>query len=102
MPFGPSTPYRLRVWGEDEGDFLHILGCGGHQALATRPDESAEAGIAVAEELLGVGEGALHGFLTARIDQLAPNGQAVGVGAVAGVLPNMPGNGAFGLGVRGA
>ena len=61
-----SGPCRLRAWGEDEGDFLHILDGGGHQALAAHPDQSAEAGIAMAEELLGVGEGALHGFLGER------------------------------------
>jgi hypothetical protein len=47
----------------------------------------------VAVQLLGVGEGALHRFLAAAVDGLAPGGVAVGVVALAGILPDMAGGG---------
>ena len=62
-------------------------------------DKPAEPRIAVAEELLGVGKRALYGFLASRINQFAPHGQAIGVGSVSRILPDMTGDGAFGFGV---
>ena len=46
------------------------LGDGGQKGLTAHTDKAAEAGVAVAEQLLGVGEGALHRFLAAGLDQL--------------------------------
>ena len=53
-----------------EGDLLHILCCGGQQTLASDPDERAEARIAMAVQLLGVGEGTLHRLLAPFVDRL--------------------------------
>lgn len=57
-----------------------------------RTHQTSEAGIAVAEELLGVGEGALDGLLAAAVDGFAPCRQTVGVGALTFVLPDMTGD----------
>jgi hypothetical protein len=82
--------FRLRR--EAERDLLDALGGGCEQALDAHAHQTSEAGIAVAVQLLGVGEGALDRLLAAAIDGLAPLGQPVGVGALAGILPDMAGD----------
>lgn len=74
-------------WCFDERhcDLLDVLGGCSQQALAGDTGETSEAGIAVAMQLLGIGKGALDRFLAAFVDRLAPSGQAVGIGALAGV-----------------
>ena len=62
--------------------------------------ETSEAGVAVAMKLLGVGEGALDGFLAAAINGLAPGGLAVGVGALARLGPDMARDQAGGIGAN--
>ena len=56
-----------RLWtgarAEREGDLLDVLGGGGDQALDAHAGQTSEAGVAVAVQLLGVGEGAFDGFL---------------------------------------
>jgi hypothetical protein len=49
--------------GQRESNFLDVLGGGGEQTLAGDGEETAEARVAMAVELLGVGEGALDGLL---------------------------------------
>src|SRR5690606_17061515 len=58
-----------------------------------------EACVAVAVQLLGVGEGTLDGLLAALVDGLAPWRQAVGVGALAFIGPDVTGDGALCLGI---
>ena len=84
---GPDVSAWRRDWRrrQRQGDFFDVLGGGGEQALASDGEQSAEAGVAVAVELFGVGEGALDGFLAASVDALAPRREAMGVGALAGV-----------------
>ena len=85
-----------------EGDLLHVLGGGGHQALTLDPYEASEPGVAMAKELFGVGEGALHGLLSTSVDALAPVGQTTGIRALARILPDVAGQGSLRLAVRGA
>jgi len=77
---------------EREGDLLDVLGGGSEQALTRDGDQSAEAGVAVAMELLGVGEGAFDGLLAPAVDAFAPWVQAVSVGALAGIGPDVAGD----------
>src|SRR5690606_12613320 len=80
-------------------DLLDVL-CGGlQQALAGDADKASKAGVAVAVQLLGVGEGAFHRFLAPLVDRFSPSCEPVGVSAFAGVLPDMAGDGTNGLGV---
>ena len=72
---------------ERQGDFLDVLSGGGEQALGGDGGEAAETGIAMSEELLGVGEGALDHFPAALVEAPAPVGQAMGVGPFPAVLP---------------
>ncbi len=64
--------------------------------------ERPEAGVSVAEELLGVGKGVLDGFLSSLVERLAPVGQAIAVNPFAGVSPDMTGDGFLCLRVGGA
>lgn len=84
---------------EAKGDLLDVLGGGGKQALAGDTRATSKAGVAMAMQLLGVGEGALDGLLAAPVDGLAPGRQPVGVVALAGVLPDMADDGALRLGI---
>lgn len=99
-------PAPLGCWGErcggGEGDLVHVLRGGGHQALTLDPNQAAKASVAMAEERLGVGEAALHRLLAPRMDALAPIGAAAGVRALARLMPDMAGQGSFGLAARGA
>ena len=61
-----------------EGDLLDVLSGGGEQALASDARETAEARVAVAMELLGVGEGAFDGLLSPLVDALCPMASAGG------------------------
>lgn len=78
--------------GHCQGDFLDVLCGGGEQALGCDGGQAPEAGISMSMKLLGVGEGTFDGFLSPLVDGLTPIGQAVGVGSLAGVLPDMAGN----------
>jgi hypothetical protein len=49
---------RERLGAERQGHLFDVLGCGGKQTLGAYTDQSSEAGIAMAVQLLGVGEGA--------------------------------------------
>lgn len=89
-----------RFFGQEKGDLLDILGGGCQEALTGDVEQVSELGIAMAEELLGIGEGALDGLLAALIDGLAPRGQAVSIAGFAGLLPDMAGDSALGFGVR--
>ena len=64
--------------------------------------EGSEAGVSVTEELFGVRKGALDGFLSSRMEALAPVGQAMGVDPLAGIGPDVAGDGALSLGIGGA
>ena len=85
--------------GERHGDLLDVLGGCSQQALACDAGETSKAGIAMPVKLLGIGKRALDRLLAALIDCLAPRGQAMGVGALAGVGPDMAGDGTHRLGV---
>lgn len=61
--------HRAGLPGQNQGDLLHVLGGCGQEALAGHADEAAEAGVAVAEQLFGVGEGALHRLLAPLVDR---------------------------------
>jgi len=55
--------------------------------------------IAMIVKLLGVGKRALDRLLAAFVDRLGPGRQAVGIGALAGIGPDMTGDGAGRSGV---
>ncbi len=74
---------------ESEGHFLDVLcGCG-EQALAVDGEVAAETSVAVAVELLGVGEGTFDRLLPALVDTLAPWGEPMSIGTLARVGPDM-------------
>jgi len=83
-------------------DFLDVLGGGGEEGLPSDALEAAIVRVLVAVELFGVCEEALDGLLSSLVDPLAPVGQAVGVGALTGVGPDVVGEGPFGLRAGGA
>ena len=87
------------LWPQAQGDLFDVLSCGCNQALPSDPCAASEAGVAMTMQLLGVGKGAFDGLLAAAIDGFAPCGEAVGVAALAGVLPDMAGDGALSLGI---
>src|SRR5512145_2914693 len=87
---------------QDHSDFLDVLAGGGEQALLLDAIEAAHAGIAVAVQLLGIGEAAFHRLLAPCIQFLAPVGQTVGVNVVLGVLPDVAGHHLGGVGAGGA
>ena len=57
-----------RYLGKSECDFLDVLSGGGEQALGLNGGKTAEPGVAMAKELLGVGKGALDGLLASFIE----------------------------------
>jgi len=77
---GDPWPVPGLSWREGQGGFLEA---------AINPLKRAYA---VAVQLLGVGKWALDGFLPTRVDPFFPIGQAVGVGSISGVLPDMAGD----------
>ena len=93
---------HLALAGYEIGDLLDVLGCCGHQTLELDLDETSEAGVSVAVKFLGVGKRSLDGFFSAFVDGLAPRRQAMGVGAFAGILPDMAGDGALSVLIVGA
>ena len=74
---------------QGESDLLDVLCGGGEQALAGDGEEASKAGVAVAVELLGVGERTFDGLLAALVDTLAPRGEPMSIGTLAGAGPNM-------------
>ena len=74
---------------QGEIDLLDVLCGGGEQALAGDGEEASKAGVAVAVELLGVGERSFDGLLAALVDTLAPRGEPMIIGTLAGAGPNM-------------
>jgi hypothetical protein len=78
------TRLKERSRRQRQGDFLHVLCGGGEQTLAGHRNEPAEARVTVTVQLLGIGKGALDGFLASLVDALAPRGQPIGVSALAG------------------
>ena len=72
-----------------EGYFLDVLGCCGEETLTFDTDETSEPCVAMAVELFGVSKGALDGFLSSFVDFFAIGCEAVFVGGVAGVLPDV-------------
>lgn len=74
---------------QDHGDLLDVLRCGCRQALACDAGLTSEAGTAMTVKLLGVGKRALDRLLAAFVDRLAPGRQAVGIGALAGIGPDI-------------
>lgn len=94
-----SSPSRSGGFRERYCDLLDVLGSGRQQTLPCEIVEAAQAGIAVAVELLGVGEGALHRLLSSFVDGLAPRCLSMAVGALSGALPDMTGDGPLRLGV---
>ena len=75
-----------------------VFGCG-EQALTSDLFQASEPCIAMAEELLGVGEGAFDRLLSSLVNGLAPGGQAALVGFFAQVLPDMAGQGSHCAGI---
>src|SRR5690606_7015958 len=67
------------------------------QALPLDLEQAAEARMAVAVKLFGVGKGTLHSLLAAPVDRLAPPGEPPRVGPLARVLPDMASDRAFRL-----
>ncbi len=88
----------MEYWGDDEGEFLDVLGGGCEQALAFDAYETSESGVAVPVELLGVSKRALDSFFSSFVNGLAVRGEALGIVAVACFLPDMAGQGALSFG----
>jgi hypothetical protein len=104
MVFGAATGsgWLWRHPRDGQGNLLHILvGCG-EQALLGHSSETAEAAVTMAVKLFGVGKAALNGFLSPFIETLAPIGQAVGLDAILGILPDVPSDDLGRIGARGA
>ena len=95
----PSCPCGGCGAGEYQGYFLDVLSGCGQQALASDLDQTSEPCVTMAKELFGVGEGSLDGFFSSLVNSLTPRGQSQSVGALAGVLPDMARDHAFGFGV---
>lgn len=53
----------------------------------------------MAMQLLGIGEGTFDGLLAALVDRFAPGGEAMAIDALAGIGPDMTGDGAHRLAV---
>ena len=93
----PGGPER-----QGESNLLDVLCGGGEQALAGDGKKASEAGIAVAVELLGVGEGTFDSFLAALVKALSPWGKPIGIRPLAGIGPNVANDQSGGVAVRGA
>ena len=83
---------------QGESNLLDVLCRGGEQALTGDGKEASEAGIAVAVELLGVGERTFDRLLSALVDSLAPRGEPMSIGPLAGIGPDMAGDQAGSVG----
>lgn len=90
---GALSPLDCGDWCQGYGYFFDILGGGGQQALAFDIDHSAEPCISVSVKLFGISKGAFNRFFSSLVEPLAPVGQAVAIGTLAGILPNMAGDG---------
>ena len=75
---------------ESEGDFPDVPNGGGEAALVSDSGQATEAGVAMAEELTGVGERTLDRFRATFAEALAPVARAIGVGPLPSLLPDMP------------
>src|ERR1700712_2124826 len=84
-----SGQARLGRWAQRQSDLFDVLGCGSEQALEGDGEQAPEAGIAVAVELLGVGEGPLDRLLAPLVDALAPGSETVCVGSFARLGPDV-------------
>ncbi len=64
--------------------------------------EAAITGVAVSEELFGTGKGSFNRFLSPFINAFTPISQAITVRALAGIGPDMTGEGFLSLWIGGA
>ncbi len=98
----PSPPCRFGHFGQRHCNLLDVLGRSGQQTLPSDLDQTSEPGIAVPMQLLGIGKRTLNGFLAPFVNSLAPRREAVGVGALTSVGPDMAGDGTLRLGIGSA
>lgn len=65
--------------------------------MTAHADEAAEAGVAMAKQPLGIGEGSLHRLFASGMDQFAHIVRGLAVGTFAGVLRDVAGDRAWTL-----
>jgi len=75
------------------------LGGGGEQTLGFDGGEAPEPGVSVSVQLLGIGKGPLDRLLSPFVEAFAPVGEAVSIGFVPRILPDVAGHGLLVFGV---